>query len=177
MSSTSFASVPILFIFFILYFSFFIFILILILKIAEDTADNTIESQFDGSPSISVDYDLFSGHKLDKKKTETGTATDTDTEAVIKNTDLSDKTSNNDTIKEIKNEAEKLKNETTNIEDKTSEEKNVPDTECSVSKLKYPLGSVVAVVKMIFVAQEEYETTMPGNQTPLSLEISTFLLL
>ena len=47
------------------------------------------------------------------------------------------------------------------------ETKNVPgekkDEEHSLDSFKYPLGSVVAVVTMLFLAEEEYETILPGK--------------
>ena len=115
------------------------------------------ESEVLGTPSISVDYDLFSGHKLDKalvemnndtaaeklKKSDTESSAEKLNEKVLKSTDNAE------------NEKIKLKTE----DEKESNERE--DEGNQIYVLKYPIGSVIATVEMLFTADEEYLTADP----------------
>ena len=126
------------------------------LQIGEDSIENYTESEIQGTPSISVNYDLFSGHKLDKTMVETNT--DTDTEKLKSAAESSSDKVNEKVLKSACN----AEDETTKIKTEEGEESNENEhLENQMHILKYPLGSVIATVEMIFTSDEEYLTAMP----------------
>jgi hypothetical protein len=76
-------------------------------------------------------------------------------------------TDTNDNEKSHEKTTDKTTDKTSDTKDNTTnDEMETDDNESHIlQKFRFPLGSVVAKVDMFFLADEEYETTLEGNNT------------
>lgn len=137
----------------------------IITKIGENTPENTVARN--ESKNIKFEFSKFQYGVLGGNTTEKSEEENKITE------NEKDKTAEKEAKLNVTNTNEMNDKEHTNnkTSDKTSDTSNSEEMENEdndahiLQKFRFPLGSVVAKVDMFFLAEEEYETTLEGNNT------------
>ena len=137
----------------------------IIIKIGENTPENTVarnESKNIKFEFSKFQYGVLGGNSTEKSEEDNKISENEKDKTAEKEAKLNVTNTNEMNDKEHTNN--KTSDKTSDTSD--SEEMENEDNDAHIlQKFRFPLGSVVAKVDMFFLAEEEYETTLEGNNT------------